>query len=133
MATGDLNDSIQQSLKLVVGADAKLNEETSARRLLDPKFPENIMEKLNRIDFVTQNLIIENLLSQIPSQKLTDEKVNIYLGKLPSLKDIEIHKRHKKLKSSGSEYTPRNILLSSPPLSLPPPTLHLHLFPRSTI
>ena len=44
------------------------------------------------------------------------------MGKLPSLKDIEIRKRLKKLKSSGSEYTPRNILLSSPPLSLPPPT-----------
>ena len=35
---GDLNDSILQSLNLIV-RDGKLNEGTSVRRLLDPKFP----------------------------------------------------------------------------------------------
>ena len=40
LATGDLNDSIQQSINLTV------------RRFLDPKFPENVMQKPNPVDFV---------------------------------------------------------------------------------
>ena len=38
LVIGDLNDSILQSLNLIV-RDGKLNEGTSVRRLLDPKFP----------------------------------------------------------------------------------------------
>ena len=44
LATGDLNDSIHQSLDLIV-SDEKLNEGTSVQRLLDPKFPKNVMQK----------------------------------------------------------------------------------------
>ena len=44
LTTGDLNDSIQQSLNLVVGGDGKLNEGTNVGRLLDPKFPKNVMQ-----------------------------------------------------------------------------------------
>ena len=38
LVMGDLNDSILHSLNLIV-RDGKLNEETSVRRLLNPKFP----------------------------------------------------------------------------------------------
>ena len=119
VATGDLNDSIQQSLNLIV-SDGKLNEGMSDRRLLDPKFPKNVMQKSNSVGFVfrdiakfdTQNPIIGNLLNQIQSQKLTDEQVNQYLGKLPSVKDRETHERLEKLRDNADIHT-RNI--PSPP------------------
>ena len=86
-ATSDLNDSIQQSLNLVV-QDAKLNEGTSVRCLVNPKFPKTVMQKPNPIDFIfhdiikfdMQNPVIGNLLNQIRSQKLTDQQANEYLG-----------------------------------------------------
>ena len=122
MATGDLNDSIQQSLNLIV-SDRKLNEGMSDRRLLDPKFPKNVMQKPNPVGFVfrdiakfdTQNPIIGNLLNQIQSQKLTYEQVNQYLGKLPSVKDRETHERLEKLRDNVDIHT-RNI---PPPPSFP--------------
>ena len=82
-------------------SDEKLNEGTSVRCILDSKFLKTIMQKPNLVDFVfcdiakfdTQNPVIGNLLNQIQSQKLTDEQVNQYLGKLPSVKDREIQER----------------------------------------
>ena len=58
--------------------------------------------------FDTQNLIISNLLHQIQSQKLTDEQVNQYLGKLLSNKDIEIKKRLEKLRKGNKSFGNKN-------------------------
>ena len=64
------------------------------------------MQKPNPIDFVfrgiakfdTQNPIIANLLNQIQSQKITDQLVNDYSGKIPSIKDKVIKERIENLK-----------------------------------
>ena len=64
------------------------------------------MQKPNPIDFFfrdiakfdTQNPIIANLLNQIQSQKITDQLVNDYSGKIPSIKDKVIKERIENLK-----------------------------------
>lgn len=56
------------------------------------------MQKPNPIELVfqdiakfdTENAIIGSLSNQMQSQKLIDQQVNEYLGKLPSIKDKEI-------------------------------------------
>ena len=68
------------------------------------------MQKPSPVDFVfldiakfdTQNSIIDNLLNQIQSEKLTDEQVNQYLGNLSSNKDIQIKERLEKLRKGNS-------------------------------
>ena len=81
LTTGDLNDSIQQSLNLVVGGDGKLNEGDKCWTSSRSKVSKKCYAKPNQIDFVfrdiakfdTHNLLIGNLLSQIQSQKLFGE------------------------------------------------------------
>ena len=114
-----------------------MNNGTPVWRLLNLKFPKNVMQKPKPVDVVfqdiakfdTQNLIISNLLHQIQSQKLTDEQVNQYLGKLLSNKDIEIKKRLEKLrkgnKSFGNKHNYNNneIFRNIPSPPPPPPNL----------
>ena len=117
-----------------------MNNGTPVWRLLNLKFPKNVMQKPKPVDVVfqdiakfdTQNLIISNLLHQIQSQKLTDEQVNQYLGKLLSNKDIEMKKRLGKLrkgnKSFGNKHNYNNneIFRKIPSPPPPPPNLPDH-------
>ena len=67
------------------------------------------MQKPNPIELVfrdiakfdTENAIIGSLSNQIQSQKLIDQQVNEYLGKLPSIKDKEIKERLENLKKGS--------------------------------
>ena len=78
LAMGDISSSIQECLDYVV-TDGILNN-ASVRRLLDLKFPKNVMQKPNPLNLVfrdiakldMKNPIVDNLLKQFRSVKLKD-------------------------------------------------------------
>lgn len=69
--------------------------------------------------FDTENAIIGSLSNQMQSQKLIDQQVNEYLGKLPSIKDKEIKERLENLKkrsvsNDNNDYDDSSIFGKSP-------------------
>ena len=85
------------------------------------------MQKPNPIELVfqgiakfdTENAIIGSLSNQMQSQKLIDQQVNEYLGKLPSIKDKEIKERLENLKkrsvsNDNNDYDDSSIFGKSP-------------------
>ena len=106
---GDIDSSMQGSLVYLV-TDEKLNN-ASVRCLLDPKFLKSIMQNPDPLvlvfrdipKFNTQNLIVGTLLKQIQSSKLTEQNLSEVLGKLPSVKDIEIKSKLVALKNLNKE------------------------------
>lgn len=85
------------------------------------------MQKPNPIELVfqdiakfdTENAIIGSLSYQMQSQKLIDQQVNEYLGKLPSIKDKEIKERLENLKkrsvsNDNNDYDDSSIFGKSP-------------------
>ena len=75
MATGDLNDSIQESLDLVV-SDGCLNNGTAVCHESD------LNPKKNQAKFDVQNPIIGSLLKQIDSSKITSKGIKKHLKHL---------------------------------------------------
>lgn len=85
------------------------------------------MQKPNPIELVfqdiakfdTENAIIGSLSNQMQSQKLIDQQVIEYLGKLPSIKDKEIKERLENLKkrsvsNDNNDYDDSSIFGKSP-------------------
>lgn len=85
------------------------------------------MQKPNPIELVfqdiakfdTENAIIGSLSNQMQSQKLIDQQINEYLGKLPSIKDKEIKERLENLKkrsvsNDNNDYDDSSIFGKSP-------------------
>ena len=85
------------------------------------------MQKPNPIELVfqdiakfdTENAIIGSLSYQMQSQKLIDQQVNEYLGKVPSIKDKEIKERLENLKkrsvsNDNNDYDDSSIFGKSP-------------------
>lgn len=85
------------------------------------------MQKPNPIELVfqdiakfdTENAIIGSLSNQMQSQKLIDQQVNEYLGKVPSIKDKEIKERLENLKkrsvsNDNNDYDDSSIFGKSP-------------------
>ena len=105
MATGLLQDSIQQSLDMVV-TDSFFNN-AAVRRELDQKYP-TLMKKPNpvnlifkdKVHFDVQNPIVGSLAAQVRNnEKAIFEQVK----KAPSTKEVTISKRLEKLKKFNNK------------------------------
>ena len=105
MATGLLQDSIQQSLDMVV-TDGFFNN-AAVRRELDQKYP-TLMEKPNPVNvifkdkahFDVQNPIISLLAAQVSNNEIAMFE---QIKKAPSTKDVTISKRLEKLKKFNNK------------------------------
>ena len=95
LATGLLQDSIQQSLGMIV-TDGSFND-AAVRRELDLKYP-SIMKKPNSTDavfkdktkFDVQNPIIGSLVAQVQENKTNERAILNQISGTPSTKDIEL-------------------------------------------
>ena len=102
LATGFLEDSIQQGLDMVV-TDGFFNN-VAVRRELDQKYP-TLMEKPNlvnamskdKVHFDVQNPIIGSLAAQVSNN---EKAIFEQIKKAPSTKDVTISKRLEKLKKN---------------------------------
>ena len=105
MATGLLQDSIQQSLDMVV-TDGFFNN-AAVRRELDQKYP-TLMKKPNpvnvifkdKVHFDVQNPIIALLAAQVSNN---EKAIFEQIKKAPSTKDVTISERLEKLKKSNNK------------------------------
>ena len=132
LTTGDLNDSIQESLDLVVN-DGRLNDGTAVCHesglstttifFKQNNNPLDVVYK-NEAKFHIQNPIIGSLLKQIDSSKITSKGIKKTLSKAPNPKDIELQNRLNDLKG----YNDVNNLLPPPSGFIPPP-LPFDFFP----
>ena len=103
LATGLLQDSIQQSLEMIV-TDGGFND-AAIRRELDLKYP-SIMKKPNPIDVVfkdkpkfdMQNPIIGSLVAQVQENKTNEKAILNQISAAPSTKDIELAEHLAKLR-----------------------------------
>ena len=105
LETGLLQDSIQQSLDMVV-SDGFFNN-AAVRRELDQKYP-TLMEKPNPVNvifkdkahFDVQNPIISLLAAQVSNNEIVMFE---QIKKAPSTKDVTISKRLEKLKKFNNK------------------------------
>ena len=105
MATGLLQDIIQQSLDMVV-TDGFFNN-AAVRRELDQKYP-TLMKKPNpvnvifkdKVHFDVQNPIIALLAAQVSNN---EKAIFEQIKKAPSTKDVTISERLEKLKKSNNK------------------------------
>ena len=101
LATGLLQDSVQQSLDMIV-TDGGFND-AAVRRELDLTYP-SILKKPNPVDVVfedeakfdVQNLIIGSLVAQVQENKTNDKAILNQISGMPSTKNIELAKRFAK-------------------------------------
>ena len=98
LATDLLEETIQNNLEMIV-TDGEFNN-AGVRRVLDTKFP-TIMNKLTATNFIfrdkakfdIQNPVIGTLYNQLLTKK-QKEKIELEaIGKVPSVKDIDIKKK----------------------------------------
>ena len=105
LPTGLLQDSIQQSLDMVV-TDGFFNN-AAVRRELDQKYP-TLMKKPNPVNvifkdkahFAVQNPIISSLAAQVSNN---EKAIFEQIKKTPSTKDVTISKRLEKLKKCNNK------------------------------
>ena len=103
LATGLLQDSIQQSLDMIV-TDGGFND-VAVRGEFDLKYP-SIMKKPNPIDVVfkdkakhdVQIPIIGSLVAQVQENKTNEKAILNQISGTPSTKDIELAERLAKLR-----------------------------------
>ena len=101
LATGLLQDSVQQSLDMIV-TDGGFND-AAVRRELDLTYP-SILKKPNPVDVVfedkakfdVQNLITGSLVAQVQEKKTNEKAILIQISGMPSTKNIELAKRFAK-------------------------------------
>ena len=101
LATGLLQDSVQQSLDMIV-TDGGFND-AAVRRELDLTYP-SILKKPNPVDVVfedkakfdVQNLIIGSLVAQVQENKTNEKAILNQISGMPSTKNIELAKRFAK-------------------------------------
>ena len=113
LATGLLQDSIEQSLDMIV-TDGVFND-AEARRELDLKYP-IIMKKRNPIDVVfkdkakfdVQNPIIGSLVAQVQENKANEKVILNELNVAPSTKNIEPAERLAKLRGETNSNNNNN-------------------------
>ena len=121
LATGLLQDSIQQSLDMIV-TDGSFNN-AFVRRVLDAKYP-SIMKKPNPIDVVfkdkakfdVQNPVIGFLVAQVQENKKNEKEILNQMSRAPSTKDVCIIERLAKSKNDNND-DDDNFPLPLPPLS----------------
>ena len=127
LATGLLQDSVQQSLNVKV-TNGGFND-AAVRRELDLKYP-SIMKKLNPIDFDfkdeakfdVQNPIIGSLVTQVQKNKTNEKAILNQVSGVPSTKDIELAKRLVNLRgetNNNNNNNNNNFPPFLPPLPLP--------------
>ena len=122
LATGLLQDSVQQSLDMIV-TDGGFTD-AAVRRELDLKYP-SIMKKPNPIEavfkdkakFDVQNPIIGSLVAQVQQNKTNEKIILNQISGAPTTKDIELPEHLAKLKGEKINNFPP--FLPPPP---PPPT-----------
>ena len=98
LATDLLQDTIQDNLDMIV-TDGEFND-AGVRRALDTKFP-SIMHKPTATNFMfrdkakfdIQNPVIGTLYNQLLTKKQKEKLELDAIGKVPSVKDIDIQKR----------------------------------------
>ena len=108
LATGLLQDSIQQSLDIIV-TDGGFND-AAVRRKLDLKYT-SIMKKPNPIDvifkdkakFDVQNPIIGSLVAQVQENKANEKAILNQISGTPSPKDIKFAERLTKLRGEKNK------------------------------
>ena len=113
LATGLLQDSIQQSLDMIV-TDGGFNN-AEVRRELDLKYP-TIMNKRNPVDVVfkdkakfdVQNPIIDSLVAQVQENKTNEKVILNQLNVAPSTKNIEPAERLAKLRGETNNNNNNN-------------------------
>ena len=101
LATGLLQDSVQQSLDMIV-TDGGFND-AAVRRELDLTYP-SILKKPNPVDVVfedkakfdVQNLIIGSLVAQVQENKTNEKAILNQISGMPSTKNTELAKRFAK-------------------------------------
>ena len=101
LATGLLQDSVQQSLDMIV-TDGGFND-AAVRRELDLTYP-SILKKPNPVDVVfedkakfdVQILIIGSLVAQVQENKTNEKAILNQISGMPSTKNIELAKRFAK-------------------------------------
>ena len=101
LATGLLQDSVQQSLDMIV-TDGGFND-AAVRRELDLTYP-SILKIPNPVDVVfedkpkfdVQNLIIGSLVAQVQENKTNEKAILNQISGMPSTKNIELAKRFAK-------------------------------------
>ena len=101
LATGLLQDSVQQSLDMIV-TDGGFND-AAVRRELDLTYL-SILKKPNPVDVVfddkakfdVQNLIIGSLVAQVQENKTNEKAILNQISGMPSTKNIELAKRFPK-------------------------------------
>ena len=128
LATSLLQDSIQQSLDMIV-TDGGFNDAV-VRRELNLKYP-SIMKKPKPIHvgfkdqakFDVQNSIICSLVAQVQENKTNEKATLNQLSRAPSTKDIELAESLAKLRGENNNNNNNNNNNFSPflpPLPLPP-------------
>ena len=101
LATGLLQDSVQQSLDMIV-TDGGFND-AAVRRELDLTYP-SILKIPNPVDVVfedkpkfdVQNLIIGSLVAQVQENKTNEKAILNQISGMQSTKNIELAKRFAK-------------------------------------
>ena len=101
LATGLLQDSVQQSLDMIV-TDGGFND-AAVRRELDLTYP-SILKKPNPVDVVfedkakfdVQILIIGSIVAQVQENKTNEKAILNQISGMPSTKNIELAKRFPK-------------------------------------
>ena len=101
LATGLLQDSVQQSLDMIV-TDGGFND-AAVRRELALTYP-SILKKPNPVDVVfedkakfdVQILIIGSIVAQVQENKTNEKAILNQISGMPSTKNIELAKRFPK-------------------------------------
>ena len=102
LATDLLQDTIQDNLYMIV-TDGDFND-ASVRRALDTKFP-SVMKKPTATNFIfrdkakfdIQNPVIGTLYGQLLTNKQKEKEELKKINEAPSIKDLELKKRHDNL------------------------------------
>ena len=110
LATGLLEDSIQENLEMIV-TDGEFNN-SSVRRALDLKYP-SVMKKPTSLEYIfkdrakfdVQNPVIGSLYNQLKNteDKKKEKQIKRVLANAPSIKDIDISKRLKDLRDFNDQ------------------------------
>ena len=110
LATGLLEDSIQENLEMIV-TDGEFNN-ASVRRALDLKYP-SVMKKPTLLEYIfkdrtkfdVQNHVIGSLYNQIKNNKdkINEKQYLQLLSNAPSIKDIDISKQLKDLRDFNDQ------------------------------
>ena len=103
MATGLMQDTIQENLNMVV-TDGGFNN-ASIRRELDTKYP-FVMKNSNPIHvvfkdkakFYVQNPVVSSLIAQVQENKAREREYLKQLGQAPPIQDVDISRRPHELK-----------------------------------